>query len=514
MSSYMKLRDLRLQILDFPGQLEEYVSHSLFAQDSEALFCLVVDISAPIASVAERSSAWCSFIGGISAQRPSVILAVTHLDRVAEVEHEGLIENLLKFLKNGHSNISVIGCARVNYRADRIIDCVKDMKLLLFNTLQRSLRGRFIPKSYIIAQEQLQRRESRHDFQIVSFAAVRKLLVQKVPEFHDNHEFLVRVLKFLHSSGTIVYHQSNNFIALEPYTWFASILSLLMPESEKQMLIRHENGLMKFSDILQHYALFRCKKSDVKRIMDLLCDYNICVRAPMVSVGYVFPSLLPTISVKLFQRYWCASPQHGERFVGREVTCKNALDSISRGLFCSLQVRLNNEALCEHKGAESILGKNIVIIRVEKNMIKVALKRKSGTLKASSMEITARGPSPPRLLFSTTRTIMHHLHRFAPNLEMLWSAVCPCCMLSSRQQYCLFPMKVVEKKLSAAKIESKQQTYGVDISSHCQRCARTELCLEHRNRYMHHGMPNIVLSANEILNGMLFSDDTNKKGGL
>ena len=57
LSSDLKFRDLQVQILDFAGQLEEHVSHRLFAQDSEALFCVVANISGVKSSVKEQTVA-------------------------------------------------------------------------------------------------------------------------------------------------------------------------------------------------------------------------------------------------------------------------------------------------------------------------------------------------------------------------------------------------------------------------------------------------------------------------
>jgi len=285
LSSYLRLRDLNVQILDFAGQLEEYVSHGLFAQDSDALFCVVADISAPVDIVKRTTSAWFSFLGAISPQKPSVMLVMTHLDLQPESKHEGLISNLWKFLKKNHPNVSVIGCTSVNYRADRIIDSVKSIKSLLYNILKESLKGKFIPKSYIAAKECLQKEFlQKKASRIVSFADAGKVLVRSVSGFHDNQPFLVRVLKFLHSNGTVLYHQSNNFIVLEPYTWLTNILSLFLPEPGQRSIIGHQHGLMKFSDISRHYKLFQCTRAHMLRIMQLLCEYNICIRVPIGQV--------------------------------------------------------------------------------------------------------------------------------------------------------------------------------------------------------------------------------------
>lgn len=391
LSNDLKFGNLNLLILDFAGQFEEYVSHSLFAQDAEALYCIVVDISEPIATVQRKASAWCSFIGGISAQKPSVLLIATHLDKRHECEHEALIMNLYHFLKRNHLNVSMVGCARVNYRADRIVDSLKNIKVLLYNTLQRQLKGMFIPKSYVLANQCLQKefveRQKRQNSQIFSFEAVHKLLIQKVPKFYDNVQFLVRVLKYLHNCGTLLYSQSNNFIVLEPYTWLTNILCVFLPESGKASLLEHQHGLRRFDNISKHYELFHCKRADVTRIMQLLCEYDICIRVPMVpsnNPGFVFPSLLPRIDVKVLKRYWCASPVLGETFVGREVRCKNPIDSISQGLFCSLQVRLNREALMEHKGAICVLRKDIILIRTSEGTIKVVLNRDNNSLNAAN----------------------------------------------------------------------------------------------------------------------------------
>jgi len=83
--------------------------------------------------------------------------------------------------------------------------------------------------------------------------------------------------------------------------------------------------------------------------------------------GYVFPSLLPALDAKLFEQYWSVSLAHGETVVGREAKCKNPVDSISRGLFWALQVRLSNEALHDHKDARCLCGRDVVLIRVAKS---------------------------------------------------------------------------------------------------------------------------------------------------
>ena len=136
LSVCMKLDDLQLQILDFAGQLEDYVSHNLFAQDSEALFCVVADISSPIGTVRSTTSAWCSFIGGISQEKPCVVLAVTHLDKKSESKHAHLASDLSTFMKENHTNINVVGCAHVNYRADRIEHCLQNIQQLLYGILK------------------------------------------------------------------------------------------------------------------------------------------------------------------------------------------------------------------------------------------------------------------------------------------------------------------------------------------------------------------------------------------
>jgi len=234
----------------------------------------------------------------------------------------------------------------------------------------------------------------------------------------------------------------------------------------------------------------------------------MCKAADMV---YVFPSLLPTIAVKVFQQYWSLSPEPGETLIGRQVACKNALDSISRSLFCSLQARLSDEALIEDKNAICEYGRNLVFIRVAKGTIKVTLERKNDTFNANTIEILARGATPFELLCSTIRTIKHHLHRFAPNLAMLWSAVCPYCVLSSRNQCCKFPMKLCVKKIHTNS-EVKKKISGLDLSRYCNKCARTELCLEHCDIYIHRGTPKRALSAHRLLHGVLISMDKPKKG--
>ena len=167
----------------------------------------------------------------------------------------------------------------------------------------------------------------------------------------------------------------------------------------------------------------------------------------------------------------------------------------------------------EHKGAICVLRKDIILIRTSEGTIKVVLKRESNSLNAANtMEIICRGASPLRLMFTTIRTVIHHLHCFAPNLELLWSAVCPSCLLSSRKQHCTFPMKIEQKKMMKAKSESKKQTSGLDMSSCCERCARTELCLERYDTYMHIGAPNFALFASQLVDGMLVSDNKSKQG--
>jgi len=445
------------------------------------------------------------------------VLTMTHLDKIPESEHKRLILNLSKFVKKNHSNISVVGCTDVNYDAHRIVESLKKMKVLLHSILKEKLEGKFIPKSYVSADQCLQKefldRQARQDSQIVSFAEIRKLLVRSVPQFHDNHEFFIRVLKFLHHSGKILFNESGKFIVLEPYTWFTNILSLFLREQDEESLIPHQHGLIMLRDILRHYQLFGCKRADVKRIMQLLCEYRICFIVEGKNPGYLFPSLLPAIDAKVFQRYWSVSCKHGEGFVGRRVTCKNAMDSISRGFFCALQVRLRNEVLLERKDAVCVCGRNIVIIQLVQSTIQVVLKRKNDTFSSNTIEILARGAAPFPLLQYTMRTIKHHLHRFSPNLAMLWSAICPpCCMLSSCKQRCLFPMKFKKKRVG--KLEMKKQASGLDLSSCCASCASTELHLVHCNMYMHRGISSRALSAAQVVGGMLVSEDANRKGKL
>jgi len=518
LSSDIQLGEIIIQILDYAGQLEEYVSHSLFAQDSEALFCVVCDISSAILAVKRRTSAWCSFVGGISQHKPTVLLAMTHLDKKPACEHERLILNLSNYLKKNHSNISIIHCARVNYRAEHIDQCLRNIKALLLNIFQIRLKGKFIPQSYALAdkclREESLKRNARKHSQIVSVDEVRALLVHSVPNFHDNDQFVLRVLKYLHYSGTILYSQHNKFVVLDPYRWLTNVLSLLLPEPEKQSRIPHKNGVMMLRDVSKYYKLFHCTRADVKRIMDLMCDYHLCIcdRTQASNPAYVFPSLLPTIRKKILDSYWSVSHQNGEIFVGRVVTCKNAMDSISRGLFCSLQVRLNNEALFEHKDSTCVYFRNIILIRAGTGTIQVVFKRRNHSFQANALEILARGTSAVDLLRVTMRTILHHLHRFAPNLEMLWSAVCPCCMISSSTQHCLFPMTISRQMLDSVS-EVKHKGSGDDISSRCRTCARTELCLNSSDKYVHRGIPNRALSAAQLLTGMMVSRDHQSQTG-
>jgi len=538
MSSDMSLRDLYLRILDFAGQLEGYVSHRLFAQDLEALFCIVADISSPMLTVRRKTSVWCSFIGGISQQKPSVLLAMTHLDRVPACEHDGLILNLSNFVRKNHSNLSVKECLRVNYGAGRIVDCLKDIKDSLYDILKTKLKGKFVPKSYVRAnaclQEESVKRNARQDSQIMFLAEVHKLLVDDSKEFHDkllvddskefydkrfddvskkfhnNRQFVVRVLKYLHSTGTILFSQSNKFIVLQPYTWLTNVLSVFLPEPGKPSLIAHHCGLIMLRDISAQYKLLHCNKADVKRVMELLLEYHICIRDgthPSTDPGYVFPALLPTIKRKVRQSYWPVSPQFSETFVGRVVTCKNEWDSISRGLFCSLQARLNNEALYEYKDGTFTCTqfRNVIIIRPKKKKItiQVTLKRKNDTFNADTIEILARGSSPLPLLHDTIRTVRHHLHHFAPNLEMLWSAVCPICMISSHQPQCKFPMHVETKYRALNDNDVNNKGSGVDISWRCHKCTTSEICLNRSGKYMHRATSICALTASQIRNGIV-----------
>jgi len=511
MSSYVPLRDLILHILDFPGQLEEYVSHSLFAQDLEALFCVVCDISSPMLTLRRRTSAWLSFIGGILQQKPSVLLAMTHLDKKPASEHDRLILNLSDYVRKNHSNVSVTKCASVNYGADFIVNCLKNIKDLLYNILKTKLKGNFIPRSYVLAntclQKESMKRNERQGSQVISFAEVQNLLVRRVPEFHDNHQFAVRVLRYLHYTGTILFSQSNKFIVLDPYTWLTNILSLLLPEHGTQPLIPHHRGRMKFMDISKYYKLFRCKRADMHRIMQLLCEYRLCIRdsTPEISdTSYVFPALIPTINMKEFQSYWSVSRRPNEFFVGRVVTCKYPMDSISGGLFCALQVRINNKVLFEHKDTTCVYFRNIILIIQKTGTIQVTLKRRNDTFQANSMEILARGSSPLRLLRDVMGTIRHHLHSFSPKLSVLWSAVCPHCMISAHKQPCKFLMHLerIPRAMNA----------GVDIPSYCQTCMTHKLSLNSASKYVHRGTPDRALSARQLLHGLMVSDDPRKWG--
>jgi len=163
-----------------------------------------------------------------------------------------------------------------------------------------------------------------------------------------------------------------------------------------------------------------------------------------------------------------------------------------------------------HKDAVCMLRGNIVVICVPQSTIQVVLKRKNDSFNANTMEILARGASPLPLLHSTIRTIKHHLHCFAPNLAMQWSVVCPCCLLSSCKQCCMFLMKF--ERVNRATNEVKQRSAGADLSSRCETCASTALRLVHCNMYRHRGKFNHTLSASQLLRGMLVAQNTNKPG--
>jgi len=164
---------------------------------------------------------------------------------------------------------------------------------------------------------------------------------------------------------------------------------------------------------------------------------------------------------------------------------------------------LSEEALYEDKNAVCEYGRNLILIRVAKDTIKVTLERKNDTFNANTIEILGRGTAPFALLHRTLRSIKHHLHRFAPNLAMLWSAVCPYCMLSSSNQCCIFPMELVKK--IHAKIEINKKISGLDLSRYCEKCARSELCLKQSDIYIHRGTPKRTLSARELRHGVLVS---------
>ena len=443
---------LRVELVDFAGQVEYYIGHQIFLSDIQCLYVVMAEYG----KAEEGMLPWLSFLKSMvsSGSRLAVMMVCSKAPLGGVVEAVPWVKNysppfelgadgvvLYKLADNNSSNeAAAAGDNRVGPSA---------MKAMVLRRLAEISQSTRVPGMYCRAMDGVlewvkERAESGSGGKIVGRRELEDRIKQQDKRLAKDPGLLDRAMKYMKGGGVISYsNEQSEWVVLEPLSWLPRLLALFV-ESEEALHIGgamsvDEFGFVELSLISYEVLmsrLFLSSKAEADEVLELMMSYGLAHREQSNATRLFVP-----LTLKATMEWRLKSEElAGHRVLCREWRCSRG-SAFPPGFFCQLQLGvvrgLKNPQYPKHS--------NVLYVGDDaKNSVQVVMEQQQ---QRQRMMMVVWGPSPIGLFVDMFNLIEHHIESYSglrgSNVER-WSMcpvglydgceakVNPCCMQLSR----------------------------------------------------------------------------------
>ena len=445
---------LRVELVDFAGQVEYYIGHQIFLSDIQCLYVVMAEYG----KAEEGMLPWLSFLKSMvsSGSRLPVMMVCSKAPLGGVVEAAPWVKNytppfelgadgmvLFKLADNNNSNdAAAAGDNRVGPSA---------MKAMVLRRLAEISQSTRVPGMYCRAMDGVlewvkERAESGSGGKIVGRRELEDRIKQQDKRLANDPGLLLQAMRYMKGGGMISYsNEQSEWVVLEPLSWLPRLLALFV-ESEEALHIggpmsADEFGFVELSLISYEVLisrLFLSSKAEADEVLELMTSYGLAHREQSNANRLFVP-----LTLKATMEWRLKSEElAGHRVLCREWRCSRG-SAFPPGFFCQLQLGV----LRGLKRPQYPKHSNVLYVGDdEKNSVQVVMELEK---KKQRMLMVVWGPSPIGLFVDMFNLIEHHIESYSglrgSSVER-WSMcpvglydgceakVNPCCMKLIRRQ--------------------------------------------------------------------------------
>ena len=443
---------LRVELVDFAGQVEYYIGHQIFLSDIQCLYVVMAEYG----KAEEGMLPWLSFLKSMvsSGSRLAVMMVCSKAPLGGVVEATPWVKNytppfelgadgmvLFKLAdSNSNSNEAAAGDNRVGPSA---------MKAMVLRRLAEISQSTRVPGMYCRAMDGVlewvkERAESGSGGKIVGRRELEDRIKQQDKRLAEDPGLLERAMRYMKGGGMISYsNEQSEWVVLEPLSWLPRLLALFV-ESEEALHIGgpmsvDEFGFVELSLISYEVLmsrLFLSSKAEADEVLELMMSYGLAHREQSNANRLFVP-----LTLKATMEWRLKSEElAGHRVLCREWRCSRGT-AFPPGFFCQLQLGVVRGL----KDPQYPKHSNVLYVGDDaKNSVQVVMEQQQ-----QRMMVVVWGPSPLGLFVDMFNLIEHHIESYSglrgSSVER-WSMcpvglydgceakVNPCCMKLSRRE--------------------------------------------------------------------------------
>ena len=445
---------LRVELVDFAGQVEYYIGHQIFLSDIQCLYVVMAEYG----KAEEGMLPWLSFLKSMvsSGSRLPVMMVCSKAPLGGVVEAAPWMKNysppfelgadgmvLYKLADNNNSN-SNEAAAAVDNRVGP-----SAMKAMVLRRLAEISQSTRVPGMYCRAMDGVlewvkERAESGSGGKIVGRRELEDRIMQQDKRLEEDPGLLERDMRYMKGGGMISYsNEQSEWVVLEPLSWLPRLLALFV-ESEEALHIGgpmsvDEFGFVELSLISYEVLisrLFLSSKAEADEVLELMMSYGLAHREQSNANRLFVP-----LTLKATMEWRLKSEElAGHRVLCREWRCSRGT-AFPPGFFCQLQLGVVRGL----KSPQYPKHSNVLYVGDDaKNSVQVVMEQQQ----QQRMMVVVWGPSPIGLFVDMFNLIEHHIESYSglrgSSVER-WSMcpvglydgceakVNPCCMKLSRR---------------------------------------------------------------------------------
>ena len=442
---------LRVELVDFAGQVEYYIGHQIFLSDIQCLYVVMAEYG----KAEEGMLPWLSFLKSMvsSGSRLAVMMVCSKAPLGGVVEAAPWAKNytppfelgddgmVLFKLADKSSNEAAAGDNRVGPSA---------MKAMVLRRLAEISQSTRVPGMYCRAMDGVlewvkERAESGSGGKIVGRRELEDRMKKQDKRLAEDPGLLERAMRYMKGGGMISYsNEQSEWVVLEPLSWLPRLLALFV-ESEEALHIGgpmsvDESGFVELSLISYEVLisrLFLSSKAEADEVLELMMSYGLAHREQSNANRLFVP-----LTLKATMEWRLKSEElAGHRVLCREWRCSRGT-AFPPGFFCQLQLGVVRGL----KDPQYPKHSNVLYVGDDaKNSVQVVMEQQQ----QQRMMMVVWGPSPLGLFVDMFNLIEHHIESYSglrgSSVER-WSMcpvglydgceakVNPCCMKLSRRE--------------------------------------------------------------------------------
>ena len=443
---------LRVELVDFAGQVEYYIGHQIFLSDIQCLYVVMAEYG----KAEEGMLPWLSFLKSMvsSGSRLAVMMVCSKAPLGGVVEAAPWMKNytppfelgadgmvLFKLADSNNNNEAAAGDNRVGPSA---------MKAMVLRRLAEISQSTRVPGMYCRAMDGVmewvkERAESGSGGKIVGRRELEDRIKKQYNRLADDPGLMDRAMRYMKGGGMISYsNEQSEWVVLEPLSWLPRLLALFV-ESEEALHIGgpmsvDEFGFVELSLISYEVLisrLFLSSKAEAEEVLELMMSYGLAHREQSNATRLFVP-----LTLKATMEWRLKSEElAGHRVLCREWRCSRGT-AFPPGFFCQLQLGVVRGL----KDPQYPKHSNVLYVGDDaKNSVQVVMEQQQ----QQRMMLVVWGPSPLGLFVDMFNLIEHHIESYSglrgSSVER-WSMcpvglydgceakVNPCCMKLSRRE--------------------------------------------------------------------------------